>query len=247
MSGQAAIGSVPETFEVATIKLGAPDARGGGLDVSGNRFIARNATLKALVQFAYTDFGSDDQIIGGPGWIESARFDVQAKVDQTTAERLAKLSYEERVADMRPRVGSPLVERFRLKVHAETRTMPLFILTVAKGGPKMKPSVGGSKWSGIRLMQGHSGASEISWEASEVDMNDLTKALARVSDIHSRHVIDQTHLLGKFDFTFRFTPEAPAGGDGDSVSDAAAPSLFVALSDQLGLVLAPSKGAVSAP
>jgi uncharacterized protein (TIGR03435 family) len=205
----------------------------------------------------------DDRIIGAPGWVKTNRYDVQAKVSPEDAPKLDKLKLEERRSMLLPL----LVERFNLKYHHETRELPTYSLVVAKGGPKLKPSAiqdpppspkppdagapprpdeaGGNNPPRhmMRLMgRGH-------FEAEGGN----TQMLARVlSQQLGRTVVDKTGLTGAYDYTLQWTPDdasppGPGGADGgpprnENQTDAAGPSLFTAVQEQLGLKLQSEKG-----
>lgn len=136
---QSAAGPV---FEVASVKRSDPDAAGpfsATLGVGrimppvGGRFTATNIPLRHLVRIAYGL--SDFQIEGGPDWQTSSRFDIQAKAEDPTVGMDAML----------PMIRALLAERFQLKVHTETREMPIFALVVAGGdgriGVNIMPSI----------------------------------------------------------------------------------------------------------
>src|SRR5690242_12086188 len=121
------------SFEVASIKRSTPDAKMSVFNVRGERFVMTNTPLKRILQFAYfrTDKPlSNDQIIGGPNWIGTDRFDIEAK-----AEGDGQAIPTEQVRSM---LQSLLEDRLQLKTHYETRALPGYILSVAKGGPKLK-------------------------------------------------------------------------------------------------------------
>jgi uncharacterized protein (TIGR03435 family) len=113
-------------FELVSVKPSNPDTAGPlGLPRTappvGGRFIASNVTLRDLVRRAYGSF-FDFQIDGGPNWQTSRRFDIQAKAEDAAADMNAML----------PMIKALLAERFQLKVHAETREMPIYALVVAR-------------------------------------------------------------------------------------------------------------------
>src|SRR5687768_7749605 len=106
-------------FEVASVKPSNPDVAGpSGMPVGG-RFTASNLTLRDLVLRAYDLV--DSQLVGGPGWRASRRFDIQAKAADPVAGMTA----------MQPMLKTLLADRFKLKVHTETREMPIYALVVA--------------------------------------------------------------------------------------------------------------------
>src|SRR5215471_13832615 len=126
------------SFEVISIKPTAPSLsfiRGGA--ARGDRYNMAGANLRMLLQNAYgrptagIPFGQL-QIIGGPSWIDSDRWDVQA-----TADCSGGVLSREQVQLM---VQSMLEDRFQLKAHMETRELPIYNLVVAKDGPKLKES-----------------------------------------------------------------------------------------------------------
>ena len=129
------------SFDVVSVKpsppLGnGPNRIGGG--AQGDRFTMNNATLRMLLQVAYQPtanaalFFAQMEIIGGPSWMESDRFDVQAKTDCSGG----KIPREK----LQLMVQSLLEDRFKLKAHLETRELPVYNLVVAKDGPKIKKS-----------------------------------------------------------------------------------------------------------
>jgi hypothetical protein len=131
-------------FDVATIK---PASR-GEISPANPMYLrpgnapgsleARNAFLMFLISNAYGVKMA--QIYNGPGWMRSDGYDISAKTDLTPddAQKIGT-SLDERAADMNLRLQSLLEDRFRLKVHRETRQLPVFMLTVAKGGLKVQP------------------------------------------------------------------------------------------------------------
>jgi uncharacterized protein (TIGR03435 family) len=126
------------SFEVISVKPGAPDARGfRGGGPRGNSLSMTNVPVRVLVQQAYSRSagsgpGPQIQIIGAPGWMDSDFFDVQAKADCSGGP-----IPRERMQLM---IQSLLEERFQLKAHYETRELPIYNLVVAKDGPKLKLS-----------------------------------------------------------------------------------------------------------
>ena len=126
-------------FEVASVK---PNKSGGSQsdsDFDNGRFTAMNINLKTLLQYdAYGIPGP--QIIGGPDWINSETFDIEAKVDDTAAEQMKNLSHDQETLLRQQLVQELLADRFKLSVHRETRELPVYALVVAKDGPKLTAS-----------------------------------------------------------------------------------------------------------
>src|SRR5215472_6473159 len=97
--------------------------------------LSASVPLKMLIGFAYNM--KDFQISGGPSWIDSERFDIEAKMDESSIAALKKLTPEQALEQRRLMVQSLLAERFNLKVNRSTRELPIYALVVAKNGPKL--------------------------------------------------------------------------------------------------------------
>jgi len=233
-------------FEVATIKPSDPNKAWGGLNIAGDKFVTDHHTLKQLIEWAY-NLNSDQLISGGPGWVQTAKFDIEAKEDADTASMLQKLPFEQRLATIQSMVQALLADRFKVRVHHETKDLPVYALVVAKSGSKLKPSPDapatpggaakpGQNWSGT--MGGHG-----QLEGRQSDINGLAMWLVRQPEIGERMVIDKTGLTGKYDFMLKWTPDAGMGATGEA-GDSSEPSLFTALQEGLGLKLEATKGPV---
>jgi uncharacterized protein (TIGR03435 family) len=226
------------TFDVASIK---PDREGNHTRVSfnSNSLLATGMTLKALVELAYNV--NDSQLFGGPDWGNSAKYEVQAKIDDTTAAALKSLSTEEKQQQRRLMVQALLAERFKLKISQSSKELSIYVLSPVKKGPLFsQSSLPGNATSGITSSSGQTKFSGISlaifadWLSGQV----------------GRKVIDQTGLQGKFDFTLQWSQEKQTPltdsnqGPAALSSDSSGPSIFTALQEQLGLKLESSKGPV---
>src|SRR5579884_2169493 len=125
-------------FEVASIKPSNSDVhRVSVMFAPGGRFVATNLTVKMLMRNAYKL--QEFQISGAPGWMDSDRFDIEAKAEAEAMDP-RKMTPQERDADMERRrlmLQSLLADRFGLKFHKETKEMPVYALVVAKNGPKI--------------------------------------------------------------------------------------------------------------
>ncbi len=239
------------TFEVASIKLSAKQgmvtrmAGGPGTSDPG-RFTATNAELSMLLMRAY---GIQYEQLKGPAWIDTTQFDVVAKVPpKTTAEQLRKMLQE------------LLVERFRMQVHHESRMEPVYELTVAKNGPKLKPAAEGSgtddfvPGSGPRRVDRDNfpilppGRPNVACghlpqgSYCTFRMLALGMLVQRLSSpqFGTLRVVDKTGLTGQYDLTLYYSsPINPP-----SSPDINAPSIEQALEEQLGLKLVPSKASI---
>jgi uncharacterized protein (TIGR03435 family) len=235
-------GARPE-FEVASVKLSL-DETTPGVDFEwppGGRLRARRNSAYDFIQHAYDV--RYYQILGAPDWMNSTRFDVDAKADGNPGRE-----------EMNAMLRTLLEDRFKLKVHRETRQFPVFNLTVAKGGSRLQTS----KEACVAFDPDHPPdhdrphpvtcgnnhvfmkGQNMAWEATDIDMASLTWALAAAT---RQTVIDRTGLIGTFDVHLEWTPsETALGPTGDA--DASGPSLFTVLQEQLGLKLESGKGPV---
>ena len=226
--GMAGAQALP-SYDVVSVK---PNVQGPGVtrvSIHSGTFLGLNVSLAELLGVAY-----DLQprlVLELPKWAETARFDVSAKVSEPDARVLKGMSKEEREGML----AGALADRFSVKVHRETRTLPVYELVIDKGGikfalddPKAEIAPGAL---GRGSMNSHAG--ELTGVA--VSMGELTEYLSRQVD---RSVVDKTGLLGKYDVQLKYLPEGRPETD-----DAPAP-LVTALPEQLGLRLVATKGPV---
>jgi uncharacterized protein (TIGR03435 family) len=247
------------TFEVASVKPNKPDASGRiqvGIAFEPGRFNATAVTVKQLIALGY--HVREIQISGGPGWMDSDRFDVDAKEEDADVAALQKLPPEEREKQLRLRVQSLLGDRFKLKVDFATKEFPVYALVVAKNGPKLHESKPVD--SGAKGADGRSGETPqmMRVEAGEMSGQGLPmESLATLlSQQLGRTVLNKTGLTGKYDFTLKWAPEQghatmmqgpPSGGtaaDNAPPPESTGPSIFTAIQEQLGLKLESTKGPV---
>lgn len=240
----------PPTFEVASIKRDLTGERGGMFTLVPACHLER-MTLRDLVIFAYQVH--DFQVIGGPGWIDSDRYNVDAKAERPPAlnQEWVNLQYR--------RLQALLHDRFNLTVHRETKELPVYELTVAKGGPKLQRPTCIARELGDRTIApgekpedycGLMGGGRTGIDASSSTMARFADFLARPL---GRTVIDKTGISGEFQIHITYamdTPTVPSpDGAGPRPSDSAAatdlrPDVFTALQQQLGLKLESAKGPV---
>ena len=232
-------------FEVASIKR----------DVSGQPgpqyrmfpgFMVQRATLKDLVTMAY--WIHDFQLSGGPGWINSDRYDIEAKADSPTA-----FSQEYRMLQLR-RLQTLLRDRFNLAVHREMKELPVYELAVARGGAKLQPPACIQRNPGdltiapgktMRDYCGWGGMAPGRYEATSGNVSDLASDLSGVLE---RIVVDKTGIVGRFHIQLTFTPDDSVKRfpdfPGAPQPPADGPNIFTALQEQLGLKLESAKGPV---
>jgi uncharacterized protein (TIGR03435 family) len=233
-------------FVVTSIKpnkTGCCVSGGGGNGGSSNR----DVTLKMLIATAYRV--QEFQISGGLKWISSDRFDVEGKAEDP------KASFDQ----LRLMLQSLLEDRFRLKVHRETKPSSVYALVVANGGPKIKrsedqisPDVNGPAPPGAGPNRGaiRLGAGVLIGNA--VTMHLFVRFLSQSLD---RLTIDKTNLDGRFDIRLEWAP-APGentlgrprtiiGVTGETITaDPSGPSIFTAVQEQLGLRLESTRAPV---
>jgi len=213
-----ATGPLP-SYEVATIRPADPNSRG----MTADSYIRRAFNLPSF----------DGVLLGGPAWIAKNQYVFKGKPSDAESEAMKKMSLEERLNRTHLLDQSLLADRFKLKVHFETRVLPVYELVVAKGGPKMTQNEKSDGPADVMRMESKG---VIKFTAQ----NQTIAALAaRVQSYLDRPVVDKTGLAGKFDFHLQF---AWNGSQPGAVSDSndAAPSLFTAIQD-LGLKLEPAK------
>jgi uncharacterized protein (TIGR03435 family) len=202
-----------------------------------------------LIQDAYDVRGF--LISGGPAWLDTKGYDIEARGADLgiTDDDLRKMTEEQRQpfqALLRQRVRTLLADRFQLKVHWETRQLPVYALVVAKSGPRVQPAKSDTPAPGLSV-RGDGGQMTIT--GNRMPLGALARTLA---DSVGRPVLDKTGLTGEFDFRMTYAPDpmqqpaAAKDGGPDRPAPVAAdgPSLFTALQEQLGLKLDAQRGPV---
>jgi uncharacterized protein (TIGR03435 family) len=215
-------------FDVASVKPAAPNQRGGIIrQMPGSqRYLASNVPLRLIMTVAYSV--TDRQISGGPSWIGTDPWDIDAKSEKPVSPD-----------DLHTMLAHLLEERFQLKIRHEQRELPIYELVVdpgAKGGPKLK------EHDPADLDRPPMGGTPAGLEGTNVTMNYFAFTLSRNLD---RNVIDKTGLTARYDVKLEFTRELPPGVVKPDAPDVAeGPTIFTALREQLGLRLVPAKGPV---
>lgn len=233
----AAIAQQPQpalSFEVASIKPAAPQTMGRirmGMNADRGMIRYTNVSLRDCIRVAY---GVKEFQIGGPDWLHSERFDIQAKFPAGATE------YQ--VPEM---LQSLLADRFKLQLHRETTEHAVYALVVGKNGPRLKPAEvetsdepipaanansgentppdahvrsngeagktsggpgsGGPPRGAIMMMIDPAG---MHLKAPAATLDTISDALSRFTD---RPVVDQTGIHGRYDFDLVFTPENMRG------------------------------------
>jgi uncharacterized protein (TIGR03435 family) len=237
-------------FAVASIKPSkAQDFRREGIKfLPGGRFVAANYPLQVLIAGAYHVPYQSARLTGGPEWVRSERWDVEAKAAPDALP--AALPPQARTARMRRMLQNLLAERFRLTLRRETKELPVYALVVAKNGLRLEKSkIGESDCFGeiegtpCHVILGGQGRG---LDAQAADLADLAVALENFTD---RPVVDQTGIIGLFQIeTTAWLPlrqkaaapgvKAENGADLESL-----PSLFSVMS-AMGLKLVPQRAAI---
>ncbi len=258
-------------FEVASVRLcgdDVPAGRGGVGRSAGDPGMLRLGcqTLDTLIRQAYLSNGTpiisfrflNQPIKGSPAWISSDRYTIEAKPEGTQTMGMMR----------GPMMRALLEDRFKLKIHRETREIPVYELTVAKGGPKLQVAQPGNCFildrdhplvppepgkrevpfcGGLSRVVNSGSASYAAWYGAT--MADLCHGLSIMLD---RDAIDKTGLMGAFDIRLETSPAdlypegVPAPRDPTAppvaTDPARGPSIFAAVQQQLGLKLVPAKG-----
>jgi uncharacterized protein (TIGR03435 family) len=211
--------SEPPRFEVASIRPNADAKRKPSIGPSpgGERFTARNMPLLWLISSAYDV--SIRQVSGLPASLSSKSYDIEAKS--------ARPASREQMMRM---LRTLIEDRFKLRLRHETKDLRAYVLTVAKGGPRLDQNKNGAD-----MEAGNSGAGR------EFYRNFSMPIFANILSAHlDDTVVDKTGLSGSYDFKLEFTPERVGQGSKDgheSAPNIEGPSLFTALREQLGLEL----------
>ena len=238
--------AAPPVFEVAAIKENKSGSVSSHSDTKDGRFTATNVSLRSLMQYeAYGIPGS--RILGGPKWLDSTRFDIEAKMDDSVADHLRTLARSQRELETQAMFQQLLADRFKLAVHWETRELPIYALVVAKKGPKLQPT---KDFTGSPGTSSNGSQSGSQFNATGVTLPQLAEALTRVLFRElGRDIIDKTGVEGRYDLTLKWAPDTgasslPRATGGEASSADLGPSIFTAIQEQLGLKLEPTKGPV---
>jgi bla regulator protein BlaR1 len=215
--------------------------------------MAKNQTLQELMKLAYGVQAS--QISGGPDWLTTARFNVEAKLDESTVAELKKLSPEQQKMERDLMFQNLLADQFKVALHRESRLLPGYALVIAKNGPKVQASKPGDTYpNGIKGADGlPAGPHKFNFGPEGVIVQALPMSfVANNLAIHlGEPVVDRTGLTGDYDFTMKFSPRGETAAKSNEqtgtktttmpVSSISAhnAAIVAAVEDQLGLKLDP--------
>jgi len=171
-------------FDVAVIRPSSGEVkfeRNGKTEAAFGTLKMHDVTVSSCIQWAY---GKPQALISGPSSLTDARYDITAKTDpHTTKEQMQEM------------LRTLLSERFKLAFHVEKKEMRVYMLTVAKGGIKMRPAA-----PGVEMHRENSATGMV---ANSISMQELADYL---SDPLNAPLTDSTGLVGRYDFIIDFTP-----------------------------------------
>jgi len=229
----------PPSFDVISVKPNKTSLGVHGLiitEFTADGFRGTNVPVHTLLLQAYGLH--EGESFGEPAWANSEVFDIEAKVAGPDVAAFSKLDSDQLQAMLR----QILAERFGLVAHRETRELPVYAMSVAKGGPKLKefvfdPAVPASarRGGGVQMSMGMIAAHECT----------IPYFLSMLSRQLGRTVVDRTGLTGNYDFTLRWSPDNSATSASEGAQADTLPSIFTAVQEQLGLKLESTKAPAS--
>jgi bla regulator protein BlaR1 len=252
---QSATENLPR-FEVASVKPAGPSdgglksegGRGGPARGLEHRRLSIRMNLYSLIVNAYGlrscppfgEFAGCHLLSGGPDWLRKDQFEIVAKMPDDSPDYTGKQFVNLNAPQLQLMLQALLADRFSLKVHHETKELPVYALTIGKKGPKVKKS-DGSKESRIMFRGGSpqpDGTKIIQLIAENGSMQELVDLYAKFMD---RPVVDRTGLKDRYDFKMDYEANADAPG---AFTELTGPALFKAFEEQLGLKWEATKGTV---
>jgi uncharacterized protein (TIGR03435 family) len=241
-------------FEVVSIRPDDPDGHQMRIMFMNGTFIANGVTMKRLACLAYGI--QDFQMDGGPSWFSSERFAVEAKTDSQVGDELSKLTDDERMLVARQMVQAVLADRLNLKLRQDSKEMTILGMVVEKNGPKLHEARAGDTYpNGLKERdgQGHAGMMRFSGGHLTAQGIKLDNLASFLSGQLNQIVQNKSGLVGNYDFTLEWSPDADrpggprqAGGEAPSSpsEENAGTSIFTAIKEQLGLRLEHQKSAI---
>ncbi len=218
------------TFDVEVIRPSQPGGRGGGIKPlpGGNGYLVQNFPVKGMISLMYKVPGR--QITGGPDWLNSQGYDIEAKADHAYS-----------LDDLHVMFQNLLADRFNLKFHKEVKEGPVYALVLGKSGSKMKINESPQDFK-IPILPGPDNV----FVGTRVPMQYFCFFLGQQHLPEEWPVINKTGLDKNYDFTLSFMPDLPPNIPRENLPPGLLdrPSLLDALQEQLGLKLQPQKGPV---
>lgn len=208
--------AAPPSFDVASVKPNKSGSGSSSQNYGHGSLIATNVTLHDCIKLAY---GVKDYQISGPVWLNSEHYDIAAKTESPVTADL-----------FRTMIQTLLAERLNVKVHRETKQLPVYALVAGKNGLNLHAVDAGPEKDGL-------GRGYISGQ--RMSMANLADKLSQLLD---RPVIDRTGTKGVFDVELKWVADGERRREGDNPDGPT--SVFTALQEQLGLKLEAGKGPV---
>ena len=245
----------PLAFEVASVKPNKSEdhRRGGMQSTPGGRFSATNIPLYALITVAYNLPFQSNRLSGGPEWIRTERFDIEAKAPEGAF--AAETTGKARDEKMRLMLQTLLADRFRLTIRRDTKELPVYALVVGKNGPKLKKAAIEEKDCPVGdvdrpgACHAFMGGQGRGLHAKAVDMADLVLYVSNWTD---RPMVDRTGIKGLYEIETegwvplrprQALPGAEPTAEDLAMADPSRPTLFTVL-ELLGLKLESQKAPV---
>ncbi|HTZ97753.1 MAG TPA: M56 family metallopeptidase [Terriglobales bacterium] len=214
---------------------------------SPDGYTAANVTLRDLIEEAYGV--QTDQIVGGPDWLNTARFDVQAKVDKVQVDPANREQMEQSRIENQKRLQMLLADQFKLVLSTQSKNLATYDLVIGDGGSKLQAANSADTMMGPdgrpmgvhRMMMNQSQGQVMGFAAQGASTDVLAQQLSRQL---GTPVIDKTGLKGDYDFNLQWAaPEKGSSPETEAVPDATSnAALLSAVEQQLGLKLEPQSG-----
>jgi uncharacterized protein (TIGR03435 family) len=242
------------SFEVVSIRPSGANGGSNWMQMQANSAVMRGVSIKDVIGYAY-GVGNENEFSGGPSWIRTEKFDIEAKPGEAKVAALGKLSSNDRDEQLRLMMQSLLMERFKLKVSFPKKELSVYVLVVAKGGFKCtKIADGGSspfpaeksRFPVVAPPPPPPPPGATAEETRTLEMAPrltprrwpvwlLVSILSAQPEVGGRLVLDKTVLEGRYDCAISWVREGV---------DIPGPSFFTAVQEQLGLKFEPEKDVV---
>ena len=230
-------------FDVVSIRPNHSGESRGILTIppGGDHLLVTNAPMNRILAFAF-DRQRNDLILGLPAWANEERWDIEAKLAAADLPAFHALTFVQQKAMLQ----SILVERSKMQVHPGRKEAPVYALTAAKGGVKMREETppastdASPEWD-LKQKRGEVHARAVPIAALLYVLNGASL---------DRQIFDRTGLNGLYDFDLLWTSQdeldahAASKEAGTDSREPLPPSIFAALPEQLGLRLEPTRAVV---
>jgi uncharacterized protein (TIGR03435 family) len=209
-------------FDVVSIRRNTSGEQGGKNGLDPGAYTGINVTVRRMIALAYLPL-PNAQIVGGPAWINTDRFDVRGTLAGTPSR-----------PQLQEMLRGLLADRFKLRLHTESRPTPVFALTVARAG-SLGPDLTRSSLdcsSPVQRPPATADAPSCAFQYTDGRIRGRGVTLDQIAAeiVAGRTVVNRTGLAGFYDVDLRWTPEAT-----QAPADDAPPTLTTALREQLGL------------